>query len=631
MARSRDGIRKGLLTIAVLATTGIGSAFAGNVTIDAAAGKSPPASKKVADFTLPDPAGKSLALHDYRDKPLVVLYFLGTDCPIANLYLTDLADLQKRYAGQGVQIVGIQSNAGVTPARAAQHAKDFKVAFPVLLDAGQRIAGELGATRTAEVFVLDRERVVRYHGAVDDRYGYTFKRGIPQRRDLEEALKDLLAGKTVSVAETTLRGCLITRDDRAKSATPVTYAKEVSRIFQNRCQECHRAGEVAPFNLQSYDDAVEHSAMIKEVVTQRRMPPWHADPKYGEFANNRRMSQTEIDQLIAWIDAGTPLGDKRELPPPREYTDGWQIGKPDYVFELPKEVKVPASGTVPYLYYTVPTKFKEDVWIQAAEARPGNRAVVHHIIVFGREPDSDGEGGLGELHICGTAPGDPPLVLPPGVARRIPAGTELVFQMHYTPNGKATTDRSKVGFVVYKDKDGKHPINAAKTRPIMNGRLRIPPGDSNYKVESSYKFPSDAVIYQLMPHMHLRGKDFLYELTRPDGHKEVLLSVPQFDFNWQNTYRLAKPVVVPKGSTMHCVAHFDNSKENPANPDPTKLVRWGDQTWEEMMIGWVTYSWTGSKNVDAKAKDAKPVSRPAAAERKTSQLQKPAANRRSGS
>jgi peroxiredoxin len=551
--------------------------------------------RSVADFLLKDIAGKPIGLHDYKDKTAVVVFFMGVDCPISNLYLKDLADLQNRYCKQGVQFVGIQSNAGTTQARAAQHAREYKVAFPVLLDPGQRVASEFGAKRTAEIFLLDGHRQVRYHGALDDRYGYTFKRDVPQRHDLEEAVKELLAGKPVSVAETTPRGCLITRDERPASLAGVTYAKQISRILQRRCEECHRAGEVAPFALQSYDDAVEHSAMMKELVLQRRMPPWHADPRYGHFSNDRRMDQEEIDQLLAWIDAGTPLGDKHDLPPQRTWTTGWQIDKPDLVFELPKDVKVPATGTVEYLYYSVKTNLKEDIWIQAAEARPGNPAVVHHIIVFCRNPKEDDEegDGFGGTHVCGTAPGDPPLVLPPGVARRIPAGAELIFQMHYTPNGKATTDRSKVGFVLYKGKD--KPEHFSHTQPVMNMRIRIPAGDANYKLESSYKFPRDAKIYQLMPHMHLRGKDFLYELKLPSGQTQVLLSVPQFDFNWQNTYRLSQPVDVPKGSTLHCVAHFDNSKDNPANPNPKKIVRWGDQTWEEMMIGWMTLAWNEDK------------------------------------
>ncbi len=247
-------------------------------TVGVDVGRTPPiVGRHVADFLLPDTTGKQVALHDFweknHDKGLAIIYFMGIDCPISNLYLKDLAELAKRYESRGVQIVGIQSNAGMTPARAAEHARQFKVAFPVLIDAGQRVARQFGATRTAEVFVLDRQRTVRYHGEIDDRYGYTFKRGEPTRRELEQAVQELLAGKPVTVAETTPRGCLITRDDRPSIAANVTYAKDISRILQKRCQEWHRAGEVAPFALESYDDAVEHSAMIKEVVIQRRMPP----------------------------------------------------------------------------------------------------------------------------------------------------------------------------------------------------------------------------------------------------------------------------------------------------------------------------------------------------------------------
>jgi peroxiredoxin len=585
-----------LLTGAVVVATTAARLVAGETD---ASRTTPIIGRHLPDFLLPDTAGKQIALHDLAvkagDKGLVIVYFMGTDCPISNLYLKELADLAKRYEKKGVEIVGIQANAGITPARAAEHARQYKVAFPVLIDAGQRVVRQFGATRTAEVFVLDRLRTVRYHGEIDDRYGYTYKRGEPTRRELEQAVQELLAGKPVSVAETTPRGCLITHDDRPSGSANVTYARDISRIFQRRCQGCHRAGEVAPFALDGFDDAVEHSAMIKEVVIQRRMPPWHADPRYGKFTNDRRLTQDEIDKIVEWTDAGAPLGDKNELPPPRKFTEGWQIGQPDLVFQLRKPVKVPATGTVPYMYFTVPTKLKEDVWVQAAEARPGNPSVVHHIIVFFRTPDGDNsDGGLEDHHLCGTAPGDPPLVLPPGVARLLPAGSELVFQMHYTPNGKATTDQSKVGLILYKGPKGEKkakPERAALTHPVMNTQFRIPANDPNYRVESAYRFPDDATIYQMMPHMHWRGKDFLYELKYPDGRTETLLSVPQYDFGWQNTYRLERPVFVPKGSTLHCVAHFDNSKDNPANPDPNKAVRWGDQTWEEMMIGWVTYAW----------------------------------------
>ena len=342
---------------------------------------------------------------------------------------------------------------------------------------------------------------------------------------------------------------------------------------------------IGPFSLLTYEDAVKSTAMIKEVVLEKRMPPWHADPRWGHWSNNRLMPQNEIDALVAWIDAGAPVGDAKELPPPVQYSEGWAIDKPDLVFELPQEVTVEASGVVPYRYYSVPTNFKEDVWIQAAEARPGNRAVVHHIIVFFRTAKEKVWRDRG--HVCGTAPGDPPLILPPGVAKRIPAGAELIFQMHYTPTGKVEKDRSQVGLVLYKGKEP--PIGFAETKGIMNPRFKIPAGAESHPVESSFTFREDVTLLWLMPHMHLRGKDFRYLATYPNGKSEVLLSVPRYDFNWQNAYSFAAPLKLPKGTKIDCLAHFDNSDGNPANPDPKKDVVWGDQTWEEMMIGWVGY------------------------------------------
>jgi mono/diheme cytochrome c family protein len=375
---------------------------------------------------------------------------------------------------------------------------------------------------------------------------------------------------------------------------PITYAKHVSRIIQDRCQTCHHAGTAAPFSLLTYKDAVRWADTIREVVTEKRMPPWHADPHYGTWSNDRRLTKQEMDTLIGWLDTGMQTGDDRDLPPARTYADGWVIGKPDVIFELPAEQKVPASGVVNYQYFVTPTNFKEDVWVQAAEARPGNRGVVHHIIVSFRdakakERSGGRNNGLGDGFIVGTAPGDMPLILPPGTARRIPAGADLVWQMHYTPNGKEARDKSQVGFIFYKGKEP--PKFNSQTRGAMNTNFAIPPGDSNYLTESEWTVPRDTLLLSFMPHMHLRGKDFKYTAEYPDGHKEVLLSVPHYDFNWQTSYRLAQPVRLPKGTRIHCVAHFDNSAANPANPDPKKEVTWGDQTFEEMMIGWVDFIW----------------------------------------
>jgi mono/diheme cytochrome c family protein len=454
----------------------------------------------------------------------------------------------------------------------------------VLCDARHVAADILGAERTCEVFLLDPQRVVRYHGRIDDRLGYTTKRDEPSRLDLTAAIDELLADHEVSVKSTDVAGCLISRPKQTAAKEEITYSKQVARIIQEKCQDCHHPNTAAPFALMNYEDAVNWAAMMKEVVLQRRMPPWHADPRFGNFREERRLSQDEIETVVAWINNGTPQGNPRDLPAPVDYPDGWRIGTPDVVLELPREVTLPATGTIPYLYFETPTNFKEDVYIQAAEARPGNRAAVHHILLFYKMP-GEKQGRLFENWIDGAAPGNIPLQLPEGVGRRIPAGATLIWQMHYTATGKEEKDRSQYAFRFCKEK----PKREALVASIRNHRFRIPAGDPNYKVESSFTTPKDVLLYSFSPHMHVRGKDFDYTAVYPDGKKEILLSVPQYDFNWQSAYRLKSPKRLPAGTRIDCTAHYDNSKGNPANPDPTKQVTWGDQTWQEMMIGYVDY------------------------------------------
>jgi mono/diheme cytochrome c family protein len=361
----------------------------------------------------------------------------------------------------------------------------------------------------------------------------------------------------------------------------VTFTKDVAPIFFNNCVQCHRPGEIAPMSLLTYKDARPWARSIKEKVANRTMPPWHADPHYGEFLNDRKLSKKDIDTIVAWVDQGAKEGNAKDLPSAPQFLEGWNIGKPDAIFYLPQEYTVPASGVVEYKYFSVPTNFTEDKWIQAAEIRPGVRGVVHHIIVFaqnGIEP---------QRLIVGYAPGEQPAVISKGLARKIPAGSKLVFQVHYTPNGTETKDRSYVGFIFAKEP----PKAEVVTRPVLNAKFVIPAGDQNYQVESTYSFTQDAHIYSLMPHMHLRGKDFVFKITFPDGSSKILLSVPKYDFAWQTYYVLKEPLAAPKGTRIDCLAHFDNSEKNKYNPDPTKEVRWGDQTWEEMMIGWMSFTW----------------------------------------
>jgi len=372
------------------------------------------------------------------------------------------------------------------------------------------------------------------------------------------------------------------------SNAAVTFNRDVAPILYNRCVECHRAGEVAPMALITYNETRPWAKAIKQKVADRSMPPWLASSENTHFKNDRRLSQKEIDTIIAWVDAGAPKGADGDLPVPPKFEQGWIIGKPDAIISLDQEMAVPAEGVVPYKYLTVQTNFNEDKWVQAAEIRAGNRKVVHHIIVSVLEPGAGTEQGRGAgrgVKLCGFAPGEQPKVFPPGTARLIKKGSKLTFQMHYTPNGEATTDRSYIGLIF-----SKTPVRKiALTGTATNARFVIPPGDGNYEVSSSWTATEDVRIIDLMPHMHVRGKDFTYTAVYPDGRSEVVLRVPRYDFNWQLLYQFKDPLFLPKGARLDCVAHFDNSAKNKYNPDPTKEVRWGDQTWEEMMIGWFDY------------------------------------------
>jgi peroxiredoxin len=546
--------------------------------------------RKIPNFTLNDTAGKPCALDDFKDKKAVVVLFLGTECPINNAYLPRLAELHKEYAAKGVQFLAINANEPDTADRVAEHAKKHAIPFPVLKDEGG-VADLFAAARTPEAFLLDSQFTVRYRGRIDDQFGVGYQRPAPRCRDLAEAIDDLLAGKPVRVPATPVAGCVIARSPKPKGDATITYARDVAPILQKHCQECHRPGQIGPMPLLSYRSASSWSETIKEVVQEERMPPWHADPRFSKFSNDRRLSKQEKATLLGWIEQGCPKGDDKDLPPPRAFAEGWRIGKPDAVIPMDRTYTVPAKADrngIRYQYFVVPTNFKEDVWVQAAEAKPGNRAVVHHIIAYVADPKNlkrDRADGIGDGFLVGYAPGDMPAVYEPGQAKKIPKGSYLVFQMHYTPAGTEQTDRSAVGLVFAKEP----PKLQVKTRAIAQHRLNIPPGEANHKVESATTFPQETLLINMLPHMHLRGKSFEYRVVYPDGKRETLLSVPRYDFNWQTYYRLEKPLRLPAGTRIECTAYFDNSAANPNNPDPTKLVRWGEQTWDEMMIGFVDY------------------------------------------
>ncbi len=364
----------------------------------------------------------------------------------------------------------------------------------------------------------------------------------------------------------------------------LTFTKDIAPIFYKNCLSCHRQGEIAPMSLASYKEIRPWARAIREKVLTREMPPWHADPKYGQWANDRRMSQKEIDTVVAWIDAGAKEGDPKNLPAMPKFASGWQIGEPDAIYYMPEEFTVPAEGAVPYQYFVVDPKFTEDRYITALEARAGDLSVVHHAVIYVRDPrraPSSRRLDLGEGILGALSPGQTPFLADPGTAKLIRAGSQLVIQMHYTPNGKETKDRSYVGI-----KFAKGPVDKLVTSTgAFNVRFAIPPNAQNYEIRADYTFEEDGEIVSLMPHMHVRGKDYLYRAIYPDGREEVLLSVPNYDFNWQVYYYPEKPLRMPKGTRIECIAHYDNSTKNSLNPDPNKEVRFGEQTWDEMMNG----------------------------------------------
>jgi hypothetical protein len=336
-------------------------------------------------------------------------------------------------------------------------------------------------------------------------------------------------------------------------------------------------------SLASYEEARPWARSIKRQVSSREMPPWSADPRYGEFANDPRLDQRDIDTLVAWVDQGAPKGDPKDLPASPTFPEGWTIGTPDIVLSMQEEFTIPADATIPYQYFKIPTNFTEDKWVSAYELRPSNRSVVHHVIASAqpggysaRDERTPGRVGLG-----GITPNKPGVVLEPGVARKIPAGADIIFQVHYTANGKETTDRTSIGLIFAKEQ----PVKTTGGGSLLQFKFEIPPGADNHEVKQSRILTEDTLLVDMTPHMHMRGKSMTYTAKYPDGRSEILLSVPKYNFLWQITYRLKQPKLLPKGTELEASATFDNSRNNPFNPDPSATVRWGDQTWEEMMVG----------------------------------------------
>ncbi len=544
-----------------------------------------PIGRKIDGFRLPDYRGARHALADAADKKLVVVAFLATECPLAQQYAPRLVELAGEFPAKDVAFFGVVSGSQESLEDIERYVLAHKIGFPVLKDLGAEVADAFGARRAPEVFVLDAERKVRYWGRIDDQYGIGYKRPRPTRRDLATALEVLLAGKSVSRPEVESVGCYIGRSPKQPPKGSITYAGHVASILAKRCTACHRAGDIAPFSLTSYGEIVPWGETIAEVVRSGRMPPWHADPAHGKFANDPRLSDDEKRLIAAWIENGMPAGDLKAPPRGSAKDEDWRIGKPDLVMQMPRPFKVPATGAVEYQYYLIDPGLKEDRWVRASEVRPGSRQVVHHAVVFVQPPGDlsvIAKEGFGFQMLAAYGPGIPPRDLKGGLAKLVPAGSKLVFQMHYTPCGTQQTDQTQVGLVFADPKEVK---KEHRSGIALNFDLRIPPGDKNHTVEATHRFSQETWLYSLAPHMHLRGKSFRFEAVGADGSREVLLSVPRWDFEWQHIYELAEPRRMPEGSQLRCVAVYDNSEGNLWNPDPKRTVTFGLQTSQEMMVG----------------------------------------------
>lgn len=430
-----------------------------------------------------------------------------------------------------------------------------------------------------------------------------------------------IAGVVSFIGLVMMSGTWLAGQSPAQAAAP-TFTKDVAPILYKNCAGCHRPGEIAPMPLLTYEDARPYARAISTKVAAGVMPPWHAEAPAGAFLNDRRLSAPEKETLVRWAATGAPRGNPKDLPPAPNFAEGWDIGTPDVVLSMTKPYDVPASGKIGYQYIEVPTNFTEDKWVQAIEVRPGARKVVHHILVFSREPNALPRATVWRqlpvanpaprpapplppsgrprpvtpnrgVLIATTAPGTNAMIYQPGTAALIRAGSILTFQIHYTASGEETKDVSSVGIVFATQP----PQQEIKTGAFLNAQFAIPPGEGNYRVDAGIEFTGDAHIWGIFPHTHLRGKSWEYRLVYPDGRSEVVLAVPKYDFNWQTYYMFARPVAAPKGTRLEAIAHYDNSTANRSNPDPTAEVHWGEQTWEEMQYNGIIWTVDDSREL----------------------------------
>ncbi len=539
--------------------------------------------REVPNFSLLDLQGRSHELYRAEGRA-VVLFFSGNGCPIVRKSAPKLRELRRKFGREGVEFWVIHSYPDDTTSEIRREVNEWRAGGLLhLRDARQALAVSFGVERTAEVVAIDlKTRRVFYQGAVDDQLVEGAERPAARQHFLREALTQKLAGQEVATPRTPARGCrLAFVPTPAPDGVPV-YATEVAPILGAHCVECHREGGIGPWAMDGHGRVRNNAAMIEEVLLARRMPPWDPDPDFGEFANAHFLGREETQTLLRWVKAGAPRGDgpdplAQPLPPRSE----WALGKPDAVLKLPQPERVPATGVLDYRRIRIANPFTNEVWITGADIRPGNRRIVHHAILYAMWPGCPDDGTGQGVHFQGWAPGSPPSQYPAGVAKRLPAGAELTMEMHYTTCGSEQTDQTEVAFYLAPGPQAREVF----VRRADAEDVDIAPGVDESRHHATYAFRQPATLYGLSPHMHVRGKWMRYELLLPDGTRETLLHVPRYDFKWQHGYGFKTPRRVPAGAWLLVTGAFDNSPAHPGNPDPTKRVRFGLQSWDEMFIG----------------------------------------------
>lgn len=552
----------------------------------------------VPEVTLSDLEGQPRSLRELTDERVAVIALISTSCPVSKRYLPVLARLEADFAEQNVALLLIASSATDSAEALRAALQNAGIKAPALRDPEQTLLRALGVRASTDAFVIDVARTLVYRGAIDDQYGLGYSREAPRHRYLADAVAAVVGGGVPQIAATEAPGCLLDlAEPQTAALNDLTYHNRISRLVQANCLECHREGGVAPFALETYEEVTAKSGMIRKMVERGLMPPWFAAPAAaGErtpWHNDRSLAERDKADLLAWLGMGKPLGDAKDAPVPRTFPPQWAIGTPDAVLQIPSPIAVKAEGTMPYRNATVETSFGEDKWVRGLEVQPTAREVVHHILVFVQtgtqtgdaRPTFEGEADERAGFFAAYVPGNNHVVYPEGFAKLLPAGAKLRFQIHYTPNGTATEDQVKIALLFAKEP----PQHIVRVAGVADHQLNIPPGAPRHPETGILPVPKAVKLLAFTPHMHVRGTAFRYEAILPDGTVRTLLDVPRYDFNWQLSYRYAEPPTLPAGAKIRATGWFDNSTNNPANPDPTKMVRWGPQTYDEMLLGYVEY------------------------------------------